>query len=431
MANARLQIPSRTQLRLTPHCLDDLVQEDHPVRLVWAHVERLDLAVFHAKIRAVAGHPGRPPIDPRLLLALWLYATTQGVTSAREVARLCEDHVAYRWLCGDVSVNYHTLSDFRSNNEEEFESLLVQHLTALLSAGVVTLETVLQDGVRVRASAGSASFRTDATLEEQLAATEAHLRSLRQEQEADPGAATRRQRAARERVAAERKARLEDARTRAAELAEIRKRSMGHKSLEEQKEMKRKIAKGEVRASTTDPDAHRMKMADGGFRPAYNGQLAMEPASRVIVGVRLTNDGLDGAQLPPMEEHLRRTLGRSPRRMVADGGFANHASIETLAGRGVTVFTPVDRPRNGRDPHLRLKGDSPAIGDWRERMGTEGAKAVFGLRPLVEWGFARFRNWNLRQFRVRGLKKCQSVFTLFALVHNFVLAHEGKVVVSA
>lgn len=148
----------------------------------------LDLRGLYQRIQAVEGGPGQAPADPRILLALWLYATLRGVGSARELNRLCEHHTAYRWLCGGVSMNYHTLSDFRTQHAELLDRLLTESVASLMAEGLVTLDRVAQDGIKVRAGAGAALFRRQPTLEEALAQAEEQLRQLKQELEADPAA---------------------------------------------------------------------------------------------------------------------------------------------------------------------------------------------------------------------------------------------------
>jgi transposase len=204
----RLRCAERGQIEWRPFSLDELVPEDHRVRLVWRFVEGLDVTPLLEVIKSLDGHSGHPAADPRILLALWLYATVKGIGSAREVARLCEEHVAFRWLCGGVSVNAKTLADFRVDHGAVLERLLVDSFTALVRAGVASLDRVAQDGVRVRASAGAASFRRHSTLEECRREAERAIQDLRATLDADPGSASRKQAAARRRAAEEREQRV-------------------------------------------------------------------------------------------------------------------------------------------------------------------------------------------------------------------------------
>src|SRR5713101_6084292 len=290
-AEPRVQRPNRTQLALRPVDLEALLPADHRARVVWEFVEGLDLGPLYRAIKAVEGHAGRPAIDPAILMALWLYATLEGVGSARALTRLCEEHDAYRWICGGVSVNYHTLADFRVEHPEVLDGLLTTSVAALLTEGLVELTRVAQDGVKVRASAGGASFRRQERLTEYLAAADAHVTALREQLAADPGAVSRRQAAAQQRAAEERRRRVAQALAEVPGL-EARRRKAG--------------VKGPARVSTTDPEARVMKMADGGFRPAFNAQLTATTRGQVIVGVAVTNTGTDQGQLWPMVEQLQR-----------------------------------------------------------------------------------------------------------------------------
>src|SRR5437867_9735483 len=178
----------RRQRQLRPLGLESLLPPEHRARAVWAVVEQLDLSAFYDAIVARGSEPGRPAIDPQILVALWLYATSEGVGSARELARLCEAHDAYRWLCGGVAVNHHTLSDFRVGHEAALDELMTQVLAVMLHRGLVRLERVAQDGTRVRASAGASSFRREKSLRAWLEAAQAQVVRVKQEAEHPAGA---------------------------------------------------------------------------------------------------------------------------------------------------------------------------------------------------------------------------------------------------
>jgi transposase len=406
--NPRYQRPQRLQLAFDSRSLEQLLTPDHVARLVWDFVERLDLAAFHATVKAVRGRPGTPPIDPRILLALWLLATLDGVSSARELDRLWADHTAYRWVCGEVGVNYHTLSDFRTDHGELFDQLLTQSVAALLHEGLVDLDEVAQDGMRVRASAGSSSFRRQASLEECLATAQERVAELT----TTDGTATTRQRATRERAAWERVERVTRALATREELA-AQQAASASKSGRTPKE---------PRVSTTDPDARRMAMADGGTRPAYNVELATTTGGGIIVGVAVVRAGTDHGQLTPMVDQMVDRFGVGPRRVVADGGFGQHADLEALHEREVASYVPVKASKKvGVDPHEPKRGDGPGVSAWRVRMGTAAAAAIYAKRgEVAEWVNARFRNWGLSQYRVRGLAAVGAVTKLLALTHNLV-----------
>ena len=395
--------------------LDELLEPDHPARTVWAVVCGLDFRRWLDEIKAVEGAAGRDATDPRLLAALWIYATLEGVGSARELARLCEKHLAYQWLCGGVSVNYHLLADFRSQGGEKWDDLLTQIVASLLAENLVTMKRVAQDGMRVRASAGKASFRRRPRLEQFLEEARRQVEALKQLDEESPEDLTRREKAARERAAREREQRLEEALRNCDELQKQREESA--------KTSGRKPT--EARASTTDPEARTMKFPDGGYRPGYNVQFSTDTESGIIVGVDVTNHGTDQEQLPPMLEQLEERYDRRPEEALVDGGFASLDAIDKAAARGCTVYAPLKEEEKqlaaGKNPYERKKGDSDAVAAWRERMGTAAAKLIYRLRcQTAEWVNALCRNRGFRQMPVRGQPKCRTVAVLYAIVHNIV-----------
>jgi transposase len=408
----RVERPNRRQLELRATDLEGLLPADHRARIVWDFVEGLDLAPLYRAIRAVEGGAGRPAIDPAILTALWLYATLEAVGSARALDRLCETHDAYRWLAGGVSVNYHTLADFRVAHAAWLDGVLTRSVATLMAEGLVTLTRVAQDGLRVRASAGSGSFRRRPRLEHYLADAKQQVELLRQEVDSDPAATSRRQTAARQRAATERQERVQRALAREAELAARqpqRHDAAGHRH--------------PPRASTTDPDAQVMKMGDGGFRPAFNAQFAADTSSQIIVGVGLTNVGSDHGQLPVMVDQLRDRYGQSPDEVVADAGFASHATIVQLTRAGCVVYAPVPRRRRLSQPRPHRLHLAPAVVAWRERMATEAARAIYRTRAATaECVNALARTRGLHQVRVRGSAKVRTVLLWFAVAHNLMRA---------
>ncbi len=390
--------------------LDAMLPEDHQARVVWEYVEGLDLGCLYEPIRAVEGHCGRDAIDPRIMMGLWLYATLDGVGSARELDRLCEDSVAYQWICGGVTVNYHTLSDFRTANVELLDRLLTQSVAGLMHEGLVTMNRVAQDGMRVRASAGTSSFRRDKTLERLEAEAKQQVETLRKELENDPGAATKRQRAARERARRERQNRIARAR----------------QVLPQVQAKKRPDQKDQARASTTDADVRFMKMPDGGTRPAVNVQLATDTESQVITGVDVSNVGSDMGQLSPMIEQHKERYGQPPKESLTDGAFAAREDIDAAsrADPPTTIYAPVQKSRKeGKNCYDRQPGDTDAVAQWRQRMSTPEAQAIYKERAATaECVNAQARNRGMQQFLVRGLRKIKAVVLWFALAHNVVRA---------
>lgn len=416
-ARPRLRIPHRDQVELHQAALDELLEPDHQARLVWAAVCGLDLGRWLGEIRAVEHRPGRDANDPRVMVALWVYATLRGVGSARELERLCREHLAYKWLCGGVGMNHSTLAAFRSGGGDKWSELLTQIVASLLAEGLVTMDRVAQDGMRVRADAGKSSFRRRATLERCLEEARAQVEALERLSDDDPDELTRRQRGARQRAARERQERVEEAIRQCGRLQE-RREATAEKSGREP---------AEARASTTDPEARTMKFADGGYRPGYNVQFATDTASGVIVGVEVTNEGTDGEQLPPMLDQLRRRYDRVPPEALVDGGFASLGAIEAAQAAGCTVYAPLkDEAKQlaaGADPYARKKGDSDAVAAWRARMGTAAAGAIYRLRSrTAEWVNAQGRNRGLWSMPVRGRARCRVVALLYAIAHDLLEA---------
>jgi transposase len=411
----RLREPNRDQIELRSVDIDSLIGQDHPARVIWAYVEDLDLSTLEDRVKARENRPGHPAPSPRLLLALWLYATSDGVGSARALDRLCESHDVYRWLCGGVSLNYHTLSDFRVGCADLLDGLLIEHLAALSKAKLVDLEKLAQDGVRIRANAGAGSFRREATLDRQLAQAKAVVAELKREVDADPEASNRRLRAARERAARERSERVQAAQT---ALAEIKRK---RKKLDEKGGNGKKPK--EPRASTTDPQARIMKMANAGFRPAYNVQVASAAGELIVVAVDVDNNGSDRGLMRPMLERVRDRLKRLPSRHLVDGGFCSAEDIEWAHGEGVEVYCPPTRSRSGVDPFLPRSSDGPGVQAWRARMASDDGKAQYKARSICECIHARWRNWGLRRLTVRNIEKVRTVVLWYALTNNILQAH--------
>jgi transposase len=415
----RLRMADRQQL-LSPMTIDDLLEPDHPARAVWRFCEGLDLTVLYDRIRARGPIAGRSPIDPRILVALWLYATLAGVKSANALADLIIHHDAYFWLAGGIFVNAHTLSDFRVQDGDFLEQMLKHSVSVLRQQGLVDLDRVAQDGMRVRASAGAASFRRRETLERLLQEAQAQLQRVEQpggqpptgEQ---PGPSLQ-QRAAQRRHAKDRVERIRQALARMPEMEAKKQKAR-------KKKPKNKGVKGQAaRVSTTDPQATVMKMPDGGYRPAYNVQLSTACQGQVIVGVEVVTEGTDQGQLPPMLDQIEERFDQRPNEALVDGGFAGHEDIEAAqkGTNGCKVYAPVPEPKKeGVDRHEPKASDSQAVAEWRARMGTDEAKEVYKQRAATaECVNAQARNRGLFQFVVRGLQKVKAVALWFATAHN-------------
>lgn len=402
----RLRTANRGRLILTPGSLDDMLPQDHQARAVVAFVARLDLSLLRDAIRSREGTPGHPAIDPAILIALWLYATIDAAGSARELERLCELSLPYQWICGGVGVNHHTLADARLDCDAWLDATLTASLAALLDAGAISLDTVAQDGLRVRASAGAGSFRRRPTLERFLAGARERVAALKRELNGDAGASHRRKDAARARAARERVERIE------AVLAAMPEA--------EQRAARNKKKPGQARVSATDVDASVMRMPDGGFRPAYNTQLAAETEHGLIVGLEVSTSGGGQPSLEPMVAQVEKRCCRRVPNWLADGGFFNRAVATRLAKAGLTLFCPPHKaPAGKRRPGEAMESDTPEVAALRERMAGEEGQARYRTRARwIEWVNAGYRARGWHQVPVRGVAKVRTLVRWQALTHD-------------
>jgi transposase len=399
--------------RVSPVSLDQQLAQDHPVRLIWEFVGRLDLSRCLRPAKAVEGHPGASVIPSRLLFALWLFALTEGIRSARWLCELCGRDLPYQWLCGGTPVNYHTLADFYADNGDVLQEVFVEHIAALREQGLIDLWQVTVDGRKVLANAAQESFHREPTLQRHLDEARSHLQRL-QAEHADAAATAARQSAARQRAAREREQRLQAA------VTQVQKR-------QQQRQNANQLASppSEARASETDPDAATMKMRDGGYRPAYNVETVTDAPSGLIVTVAVTNQGSDNGQLRPLLEQMQQQQDTLPMSALCDSGFSDHADLEYLESRGVEVLMPPrDATRDqkaGRDPYARKRRDSDVVAAWRQRMGTEVAQRQYRRRaPVAEGVHAQEANRGWRRFRLRGLAKVRTEAWWQALAQNVV-----------
>jgi transposase len=403
-------------------CPDELVSATHPVRMMLAVVERLDLKQFYEPIQARRGVAGRDATDPQLLVALWLYACTCGIGSARELARRCEDSAAFRWLCGGVTVNHRLLSDFRTAHGAAPDALFTQVIASLVDKDVVRVSRVSQDGVRVRVGAGAGSFRREERLEKLLDEAREHVAELRAQVDSpEYQALSARQRAARKRAAAERQQRLEQA---VAQLPELKRKQAEAARQAGRGKRGEQIRERQPRVSTTDAEARVMKMPNGGFNPAVNVQLATDTKSRAIVGVQVSSEGSDSAGLSePMRRQVEERSGGKVEQHLLDGGYLRTADIQQAQADGVELFIP---PKTAKSPLRRgrelepKKGDSVAVLEWKQRMSSEAGKETYKQRAATsETVNADLRSYRgLGQITVRSLAKAQCVALWCALAYN-------------
>lgn len=420
-------MPDRCQMVMRVECDDELIPPDHQARVIWEALGKMDLSAFYQPIQAREGVAGRDAIDPKLQIALWLYGATRGVGSARELARLCQESRPYRWLCGGVGVNYHTLADFRVGHAAALDELFTAVIAALVEKDLIKVRRISQDGTRTRACAGAASFRGEERLTRLLEEAQAHVAQLRgmlDDPERSAGLSAR-QKAARRRAAVDRQRRLEAA---VATLPRIKARQEQAKKRAGDGAYGTKLKKNQPRVSTTDPEARVMKMGDGGFRPAVNVQLATDADSRAVVGVDVSDAGSDKGLAEPMRRQVEQRTGCKVQEHLVDGGFLVMDEIDRAAASDVTVYAPAPKPQDpakAGSEYDPKSTDSPAQADWRKRMGSTEGKAVYRQRAATsETVNADLKaHRGLVQLTVRGLAKAKCVALWCALAYN--LMHFG------
>ena len=399
----RVQEPQRKQGVIRFEMPEDALEPTHRARVLWDVTGTLELGAFLKRVKAVEGTVGRKTLSPRMKLVLWLYAISEGIGSAREIERRTVSDAAYRWIVGDLAVSHHTLSAFRVEHGAALDQLMTDILGALMHKGVLSLELVAQDGIRIRAAATAPSFRSYGSLLECREQAALHLKAVLSQ--ADDPELTLAQKTAREAGARDFQRRVEEAIMTVVQLQEERKPS----------------AKQPARASTTDAEARVMKMADGGFRPAYNVQMATAGSPlggpRTVVGVRVTNVGSDMGAITPMLDEIERRTGELPKVLLADANHAAHDCIRGATDKGVEVLIAVPK----RSQQVGTHADSdPAIVAWHERMQTDEAKRLYRARAsLCELSNAHLRTHHgVGQFLLRGVVKITNVALLAAIASN-------------
>lgn len=406
----RLATACRNQYEFKPCTLDDLLPKEHLARDIWKYVERLDLSIILGKIQSVDGVAGRSATCPKILLSLWLFATIKRISSARMIEEYCHEHDAYKWICGGVNVGYHTISDFRSDYGDQLDDLLTQSVAILSNQGLISLEEVSQDGMRVRANAGGSSFRREVTLQDQLFLAKMLVKDLNDEAKNNPGACRSRQAVAARRAAEEKEKNLELALEQLNKLREDKKAQAkkDRKKFDETEEQK-------VRASTTDPEARVMKMACSGFRPAFNVQFATTNKGKGIIGVDVINKGSDSEQVLAMMNQIKDRYGCKIYKYMADTGFNVHLEEDEINKQ----FPECKTYMPPKYKKTMEKSKSQAVRNLVNRMETEEGKKDYKKRcETAEFANAQSRNKGLQQFLVRGLRKVKNVVILFAVAHN-------------
>lgn len=350
----RLKAIDRNQMCIRPIDIENLIEQDHPARLIWEFVGQLDLGQFHEEIRVFEGEAGRSAFDPQLLISLWIYGYSQGVGTAREISRLCDYHPAFEWLTGMHAVNYHTLSDFRISHKEKLDDLFKQILAVLQSQGVVDLKRVFHDGSKIEANASSSSFHRKDTIETNLKLAEKVISELEKE---DPQGQSGRSQAAKKRAAHKRKETLQ-------------------KALDEFRKLPTKTHRNyETRVSQTDPDARKMKGPGGRYAPAYNAHISTEGKNGFIVAAQIAQSSSDSEQLQPAIEKIIENTKEIPEQVVTDSGFANKKNIVKLNRHGVQIIGPL-LPQSSTVEQLEKRGIDANFGKEAFRFDLQNNQFI-------------------------------------------------------
>ena len=416
-AEPRLRRAERQQVLLRPVSLEQLLPPEHSARTVWAAVQMLDWSLFEQTITARGETPGRPATDPRVLATVWLQGMIDNVGSGRKLEDLCLNHATYQWICGGLSINYHTLNDFRTGHPQALDEIFTQVLGRLMHKGLVSISTITQDSVPIRASAASKSFCKRGKLEKKLAEAADHVKAMGRLADESPAQAAERHRAAQERAALHRHEQVKQAMEQLTEIEEAKAR-------QKNKPSKHRPAK----ASITDPDARIERMPDQGFRPVHKVQLAQDPFSRAIVGVAVGSNDKDQGER--MREQVEQRTGATVRTHIYDGNYLKLENIDKAEEQGVAIITPVPAPRKeDQDRYAPRQDDSPAVVQWRQRMNTPEAQEMYDMRgstsETVNADMVRHR--GLGHLLVRGTGKVLSVALWSALAYN--LMHFGAALI--
>ena len=393
----RCKAVQRNQLLLRPVDVEKLVGEEHAVRAIWELVGKLDVEPFYADVGALEGEAGRPVWDPKVLISLWIYAYKDGVSSAREIARLCEYHPAYQWLTGMEVVNYHTLADFRIQHRQALDRLFIEVLGVLSHQGLITLKRVMHDGTKIKASAADKSFRRQATLESHLKEAQKQVEAMGDphSEQLSQGVAQARKRALREK-----QERLEQA---LQELEELKRTRAKELTKEEAKGKKK-----ELRASTTDPQARNMIQAKGAFGPAYNIQISTDAKAKVIIGVGVSQSSSDAGELAAAVARIETNLGEKPEQVVVDAAYATHPTIEGMADKGIDLIGPLREARKAPWDPLKRHGVSKEF--YPEAFWYDASTDCYrgpGEKLLSFETEQRKPGWVSRRYRAR-LADCRS-----------------------
>ncbi len=353
----KLRSVNRQQTVMANIYVEDLIPADHKARAIEALAMKFDLSQFTESLKTTRGCAGRPAWQPVLLVSLWVYAYSEGITSAREIERLMPWEPGLQWLSGLQTVNAHTLADFRVEHKAALDELFAKLLALLEEAGLVNLEEVMHDGTKIRAQAGADSFRREKTLRERLADARAAVKQMGDPQAEAP--AKDRKQAAQERAARERIKQLEAA---LEELVAL------------QAEKNQQGEKDEVRVSLSEPEARKMKHGDNAIAPSYNAQITTEAEHKIIVGAHASQCSSDANSLMPALEEVMRNLEKSPQQVVVDGGFTNRNNIIECAAQSIDLVGSLADPKERSEAAMKAQGIDPDFAPHHFRILAGGQR---------------------------------------------------------
>lgn len=373
----------RNQMRMSVVDIEGLVPATHPARAIWALSDRLDLSGFAGQMNNDEG--GRRCWPPRLLFCVWVYGYSRGIASARSLTRMMEYEPGLRWLCGDQEINYHTLADFRTGQRAQLEELMSQLMAILDKEQLIDLQTITQDGTKIRAAASKFSFHRMRTIRDRLKVARKVVRELTLRAAAEDEPADERVRAAERRVAQEQLQRLESS----------------WRKLKAEEEKVSPSKRPEVRVSTSEPQARKMKQADGGWAPSYNVQISTDAKHRMIVGVRVTEAAADSQQLQAGMAVVRKWCGRKPERVLADGGYASRDNVEVMANQKIEFVAPWKDSASRQAGACRRAGRDAAFGTSAFQISEESLVCPAG-KTLQVIGEGKHHGQPIRKYEAQA-----------------------------
>ncbi len=388
---------------------DGLIDRDHMARRILKVLDQLNLSTLYAKVNSKKDHQGRPAIDAKIILALWLYAYMQGISSSRVLAEYCKWEPGFRWILGHgLSIKHVVLSEFRKQLGEDLNDILTQVVSLMVASGIVDLDEVILDGTKLKANAGRSSFHTEKglqTLQKEVAEKLNNLNSEGNKQ---------RQQA----VLQKKRERIEKG------LAQVP--AIQQACIEAAKHQKKGTrAVKEAKASSTDPDARKMRFPDGSSGPGYNPQVMTTPKSGIIVDVKVTQERNDSNLMSPMLDSFKSRYGKHPKRILADTQYGVIKDVEEALENKIDLYCPIRKGRKNskEESKKRLERkrskESQELKDWRAKMETEEAKIVRRRRSQTEkvHGWMKSKMTHC-QLKLRGLIGVQTEILLFAIGYN-------------